>query len=645
MDTVYAMDLETTTYDDYLLDGETRCYLWSVRNVWTDEEVQGESMEAWFEWMEEMKEDATAWFFNTSFDCRFITDWGLRHGYISENFEQVRNRKLAKKEAVKVYLDENDLPKYKVMEGGKKKPTYIPKGVTKAFEVPRRSMTMIKSGSKWIQLIIVNPKGRILRIYDIGNKYTTEHSLAGIAKAIGVKGKTYLDVLKRREPGYIATDEDRERVSNDTRIVAQAIKPFYEWGMTKPTLAGDAWKIYNDMLKEKFKAEGKEDDYIAKEIYPEIPERYVFKDGTEVNIRDAYFGGRVYLRPQYVEKEIEDVSNIDCNSMHPYQMRRMPMPYGKPCLSIDKPMTEHFIVSFTCVFKVKKGMDPTIQRNGSFRSIEAEWVYESDKAGETLTMTDIDLEEFLRHYDVEGWDFITKYYINFRTRADWLFNDYIDRFSKEKAEYKKLRDQYEEGSEEWCHYHMLYYRAKILMNALYGKFGQDPVKPYQWAELENDHVRVMDSDWANGEFFESPTKKYLPTAIFITAWSRKLLMDTFEKIPSAIYCDTDSVYYYGDVDVEACGVKLDKAELGAWDPEHVHEPVARFLRPKTYMIMVKKGEPVVKCGGMPDKVKQHVTWDNFHLGAVFGEETGKLLPRAVKGGVVLKPVTYRLGVR
>ena len=40
----------------------------------------------------------------------------------------------------------------------------------------------------------------------------------------------------------------------------------------------------------------------------------------------------------------------------------------------------------------------------------------------------------------------------------------------------------------------------------------------------------------------------------------------------------------------------------------------------------------VKCAGMPENVKSHVTYDNFKTGAVFG---GKLMPKTVKGGVVL----------
>lgn len=639
---IYALDFETTTYADYEIDGEVRCYLWHARDVYTDEQSIGFGMPEFFEWMESLKDDVTiGWFHNISFDGKFITDYGLRNGYISEDFATVSARKLSKKDAVKVYLDDNDLPKYKTTENGKRKATYIPRSVTKQFETPKKSMTVIKAGSRWIQLVIVNAKGKVLKLYDTGNKFTTCASLHDIALTIGVEDKSFLDVHKRRDMDYRATEEDIERVKGDTRIVAQAIKLFYDWGMDMPTLAGDAWKIYQGMMFEKY---GK--DKVEKEIYPEIPEVYNFKDGYVINLRDAYFGGRVYLRPEYEDKDIEDISSIDCNSMHPSQMRYMPMPYGRPYTSIGEPKEEHYVVAFSCVYDIKKGMDPTIQRMKSFRSIQAEWVYHSDRAGEMLVMTDIDLKQFLRHYDVSpDFDMIEKHYINFKTKRECLFEDYIDKYANEKGECKKERNKYEEGSDEWSKWNNLYYRAKILQNALYGKFGQDPVKPYQWLDLVDDKVKVEESDYENGEYFEPRTRKYLATAIFITSWSRNLLIDTFEKIPTAIYCDTDSVYYKDDgVDLEELGIELHPTKLGAWDVEHEHEPMGRWLRAKTYVLRTEKGL-MVKCGGMPAEVKKHVTWDNFHRGYEFPAGTGKLLPRTVKGGVVLKDVSYKIAQR
>jgi len=51
------------------------------------------------------------------------------------------------------------------------------------------------------------------------------------------------------------------------------------------------------------------------------------------------------------------------------------------------------------------------------------------------------------------------------------------------------------------------------------------------------------------------------------------------------------------------------------------------------------GELNVKCAGMPEKVKEKVTWENFHKGFKAG---GKLLPKQVNGGVVLIDTDFTL---
>jgi hypothetical protein len=51
------------------------------------------------------------------------------------------------------------------------------------------------------------------------------------------------------------------------------------------------------------------------------------------------------------------------------------------------------------------------------------------------------------------------------------------------------------------------------------------------------------------------------------------------------------------------------------------------------------GKLHVTCAGMPDTIKEKVTWDNFRVGFTSG---GKLLPRHVKGGLVLSDTEFTL---
>ena len=47
----------------------------------------------------------------------------------------------------------------------------------------------------------------------------------------------------------------------------------------------------------------------------------------------------------------------------------------------------------------------------------------------------------------------------------------------------------------------------------------------------------------------------------------------------------------------------------------------------------------VKCAGLPKSARGKVTWDNFSFGSVFD---GKLVPKVVSGGVVLREVTFEI---
>ena len=43
---------------------------------------------------------------------------------------------------------------------------------------------------------------------------------------------------------------------------------------------------------------------------------------------------------------------------------------------------------------------------------------------------------------------------------------------------------------------------------------------------------------------------------------------------------------------------------------------------------------------MPDSLKELVTWENFHVG--FEKADGRLMPKHVKGGIVLVESPYKL---
>ena len=85
------------------------------------------------------------------------------------------------------------------------------------------------------------------------------------------------------------------------------------------------------------------------------------------------------------------------------------------------------------------------------------------------------------------------------------------------------------------------------------------------------------------------------------------------------------------------GLEIHPTHLGAWKNEGCFED-SKFLRAKTYMETVD-GKTKVTCAGMPDNVKEKVTYDNFCPGSTFD---GKLMPRRYPGGIILEETTFTI---
>ena len=148
---------------------------------------------------------------------------------------------------------------------------------------------------------------------------------------------------------------------------------------------------------------------------------------------------------------------------------------------------------------------------------------------------------------------------------------------------------------------------------------------------------------------------YTPVAAFITAHAReKTIRSAFNfmqgehKISDTLtiyndkdyfcYADTDSLHIIFNENYDKL-LDVDSKKLGYWKLEST--PLkARYLRAKTYIEIMPDEKIDVKCAGMPDSVKERITWDNFHYG--FIDYDHKLKPKKVKGGVVLETTPFTI---
>lgn len=129
---------------------------------------------------------------------------------------------------------------------------------------------------------------------------------------------------------------------------------------------------------------------------------------------------------------------------------------------------------------------------------------------------------------------------------------------------------------------------------------------------------------------------YTAMSCWITAYAReKTIRSAQANFDRFIYADTDSLKLIGYE--EPVGLEVHSTHLGAWKDEGDFSD-SMWIRAKTYMLTVD-GKEKVTCAGMPDNVKEKVTYENFHSGSTF---TGKLMPKRFPGGIVLVDTTFTI---
>jgi hypothetical protein len=193
-----------------------------------------------------------------------------------------------------------------------------------------------------------------------------------------------------------------------------------------------------------------------------------------------------------------------------------------------------------------------------------------------------------------------------------------------------------------------------MLNSLYGKFASSPNITGKVPYLKEDGscgFRMGEEE------FKDPV--YTPMGVFITSWARWTTITTAQKcFDRILYCDTDSIHLVGAEIPEAIADIVDPDKLGYWKHEGTFTR-AKFIRQKTYIEQYGghygwlkfrrkwKGRgiklwclrPDVKCAGMPEKIKEYVSFNNFEVGFT---SYGKLLPKHVDGGVVLVDTEFTI---
>lgn len=404
---------------------------------------------------------------------------------------------------------------------------------------------------------------------------------------------------------YDITPQKISYISNDVRIVAYALKELKENGFDKMTTASSAYSNFSNRF----------DKRTLEYLFPELPSEFL------IEYRHAYRGGRCQVQPNYADKIVKNVYRFDINSMYPYIMHSLPLPYGKP-----KPIKEMGKYRFE-LYKVRMefflkddNMPTLLKAQGMLKGHQT--YYECSDGIEEIYISNIDLEIMKRHYVILKCELIEGY--GFAT-SNSLFKDYVEEWYEVKNNSKYGKKQ----------------SAKLMLNCLYGKYGSNLMKAMKIPYLDDEVLKFKLEDEKEGK------KYYLPVAIAVTSWAHKLIDDAITEVgyDNFIYTDTDSVHTF----VKLPSDMIDKKELGKFKLEAI-ESKARYVRQKTYVHKDLTGDDagkyVITCAGMTEDMKKmaikkfkDAIMISFTEGFTIG---GKKVPKRVKGGVVLHETTFKI---
>lgn len=573
----FVADFETTTDPN-----DCRVWAYALCEVGNqDNLIVGNSIDEFMEFCSYRRENYKILFHNLKFDSQFIMTWLFNNEFTHTKDQSERK--------------------------------------TKTFN------TIINDKGMYYQLeVIFQRNGKNI------NKVTFQDSMKLIDMPVARIAETFklpmhkleIDYDKYREPGHKLTDEEIAYITNDVKIVAAAIEFFYANGLDKMTIGACALSDYKKTIKESN----------FKRFFPttEIQE-------FDREIRQSYKGGFTYLNPKFKNKIIRNGIVLDFNSVYPSVMYDELLPYGQPIFYTGKYEHDDFyplyIQTIRCQFELKKGHIPTIQiRHGAGFS-GSEYVTTSNYEERTLCLTSVDLELFLKHYDVYNLEYLSGWKYK---AAQGLFKKYIDKWYKVKADAKAEKNS------------GMYEISKRMLNSLYGKFGTLPKFVSKNPELNDNDIIVYGEDdiiYRDG--------MYLAMATFITSYARSRIINAAQRVTDDynngkskiefIYADTDSLHLKSKNFEKPAYFKYHDLELGKFKVEREFKR-AKYLRQKCYIMDCRDpGEKDYKIkitvAGMPKGCYEHVTFNNFKIGATY---KGSLKAQSVTGGVVLSEVDFTI---
>ena len=611
---IYTADFETTVYE-----GQTSTEVWAAALCPLDSANVSvfHSITDFFRYLYNQNKDMLIYFHNLKFDGTFILNFLLRQG----------DMKLALKN--ERWLKDKDMPynsyKYTISNMGQWYDITV--RYKRHYIVFRDSLKILPFSVK-----------------TIGKAFNTAHQ------------KLEMEYIGKRYAGCAITTEEMEYIKNDVHVMSEALSELYRIDKVKSTIGASCLSEYR----------GTYNKYAWEKYFPDLteyhlPSDYGYKD-VDKYVRSAYRGGWCYVQPDKANRVITGGVTADVNSLYPSMMHSMSgnyFPVGEPVevthnaslLSLYSDITKYFyFVRIRTRFKIRENHLPfiTIANNLLYPAREClttSDIYDGDTgkyysyykdidgtvqpAEVTLTLSCVDYELMQKHYILS--DTVILDFIVFESKKG-IFDGYIDKYAEIKMNSKGAMRQL----------------AKLKLNNLYGKFATSPDSSFKVAYLDSGRLKFRTVNAKERQVV------YIPIGAAITSYSRRFTITAAQKnYQHFIYADTDSIHCDTTAD-KINGINIDPVKFCCWKIETAWD-TGIFVRAKSYIehITTEDGESCdpyynIKCAGMPPSSKKifsagladgTYTLSDFKVGLTV---SGKLLPRQIVGGTVLRETTFKM---
>lgn len=408
----------------------------------------------------------------------------------------------------------------------------------------------IRKYFNWNDVFLLDERKPIRALTDKGIEFRCSYMLSGMSledlsekgihknKVKKLVGK--LDYDKVRHEKTPLTDNELQYAINDVLVcveyITEQVNELYEGDITKlPMTKTGAVRRYVRSL-----TINNQDSHIAKK-YSDLMSNLTLDTEEYKTLTRAFAGGFTHANPNYVGHVLEEVSSADISSSYPAVICTEKYPMSKGMLiKIDGDWEKYIKLtkSGLMVFDIAmRGVSSTVNYEHILQyakcysvkkcKVDNNRVVEAESL--ITTMTSVDLEVFLKFYDVENMYIDEVWYYE----ADYLPKELVNAVLQLFSDKTTLKDVGQD---------LLYMLKKANLNSVYGMMVMAVLREIIEYVGEDYVRRLPELDTAIKEYNNSRTRfLYYPWGVFVTSYARKRLQEFILKIgDDHVYSDTDS---------------------------------------------------------------------------------------------------------